>query len=224
MYFSLTDSLKLGCQPCIPMPEGELVPGMTMKQFLRVLLVDDSALFENDPWTQPKIYPELVHLASWQKSHPDHSVWKCLTIEDRLELFELLAKFWCGRDLGLKKLDPDRGDDSLRMDELSTLLIAGNQTKTFISMYHVAMGAFIQSSDPTAEQTYVLEFLSNGRDKLVDDILPSVITYFQSVAHHLKDQNLHPDMAGFEASSFPQELLELIAEYSHGDTFVWFLD
>ena len=220
MYFSVTDSLMDGHRPCIPMSEGELVPGLTMKQFLRVLLVDDSSIFENESRVQPNIYPDLIYLCSWQKREPDHSVWKCLTIEDRLELLELRAKFWCGRDLGLKKLDPDHDDDSLCMLELSTKLILGNQMKTLMSMYHVSMNAFILSSDdPTAEQTNVSKLLSEGRNVHVGYILPSVKAYFQSVARHLKDQKLHSDKGDFCVSSFPQELLELIAEYSLGDTF-----
>ena len=223
VYFYMIESLEYGCQPCIPMSEGELVPGLTMKQFLRVLLVDDSSVFENESWVHHKIYPYLVHLAAWQFKDPDHTVWKSLTIEDRLELLELCFEYWCGRDLGRKRLDPDRDDDSLCMLELYGKLILGKQTKTLMSMFHVALNTSTSmlSSDPSAGQINVLGFLSNGRDELVGDILPSVKAYFQSVAHHLKDRKVHSDKGDFCASSFPQELLELIAEYSLGDTFTF---
>ena len=223
VYSNLTEELKSRRQPCIPMSEDELVPGLTLKQFLRVLLVDDSSLFDNDKWTQQAVYPDLIYLASCQISDPDHSVWTCLTIGDRVDLLELFFKCWCGRELWMKKLDPDRGEDSLCMLQLCGKLILGNQTKTFMGMYHVAMNTFMLSSDDSNddEQTKALRVLSFYRDELVRDILPSVKAYFRSVVQHLKEQNLHLDKASFCASSFPQELLELIAEYSVRDTFDW---
>ena len=189
---------------------GEIFPGVSIKQFLLLLLEEESICFGEVPsWYSDQFYFELADMAEWQADYPEGDVWKGLSIDDRIELLSMFYEGWGGRDLNDKKMqDSSTCSYDSSLGETVLPLLLGTQTKTVLDMYHSTRN----STQTQTTNVVALELIERSWGTAMDYSMPLVEAYVQTIEPLYYRAQMEVFKSG--SVSFPEDVMFLIAEYA----------
>ena len=179
---------------------GEIFPGISVKQFLLLLLEEESICFgEVTPGYSDQFYFELADMAEWQ----------ALSIDDRIELLSMFYEGWGGRDLNDKKMqDSSTCSYDSSLGETVLPLLLGTQTKTVLDMYHSTRN----STQTQTTNVVALELIERSWGTAMDHSMPLVEAYVQTIEPLYYLAQMEVSKSG--SVSFPEDVMFLIAEYA----------
>ena len=184
---------------------GEILPGFSVKQFLRLLLEDESMCFGGiPPWYSDPSPLLSWQIAEWQADYPEDDVWKGLSIDDRIELLSMFYEGWGGRDLSCKKIK----DSTCSVGETVRPLLIGTQTKTVLDLYHSTRN----STQTQTTNVVALELIERSWGTAMDHSMPLVEAYVQTIEPLYYLAQMEVSKSG--SVSFPEDVMFLIAEYA----------
>ena len=202
-----------------PINRREIIPGLTVKDTLMLLLVDESLLLTDK---QKALFDILISL-TWsyrdprrggQEPSPDHKyAWDAFSLEDRLDLLEYLNS----RDMKKvkDKLNTIRNENGQALNQYLRLIFG--DTSTILKLRALAVGRGSKAHSP---QTLVMlhnlyNQLMEARDELSLSPREEVYAYLAVLGQYHEEE--HPTEEALP--QFPDELQLLVAEFLVKETF-----
>ena len=181
---------------------GEVVPGLTAPQLLRVVAEDESFLDSLDTPNVafPFVFLKISQEELGQSGDEKNRALAKLSIDDRLELLELYFKRW-GTFAPL--LDPGNSNSLITLCKL--LVIGADQSSILLKLYYRMNALQPVRSD-------VKELIETNRLAILQDVRPQVMTYVDIIEE--QHQRFISHRQDEEVQYFPEDVIQLICEFS----------
>jgi hypothetical protein len=180
---------------------NELVPGMTLFSFLR-LMMEEKVFFPAIPLYQPAAMADLLNfqrdIVDRPYSHPS----KKLKPAERLDLLNLYHD-WCAFPTNVK---PDASSYK-PIEEGVLLMITGRKSKFLIGMYE----ALLDQNDNSPHDKRTTKLVKMKRRRLLNQVRPSVLAFLNCME---KEYRREMKLVSAEAQSFPEDIIPIIATYA----------
>jgi hypothetical protein len=188
--------MKKHCRP------DELVPGLTAKQLLTILITNDAPLqgIGNEKRSQ---LLGVVYLFGAYFEDNKHLPWSHLTAKDRIELLDM-SHNW---DAPKKKCVYPQAEFFTNIRTCVLHMITGCQTKTLLEMYSLCQTML----PPPDERT--VQMIKKIRNAMLVQFLPKVAIYAEVIEPKARAKGTD--------QTFPEVLNPLIAEFSFGQKYIW---
>ena len=186
---------------------GEVVPGLTAPQMLRVVAEDESFLDSLDTrkvaFLSQEFFMNLFGEELGRRGDPRNRALKTLSIDDRLDLLDLYFKRW-GKSAPM--LQTHNSNSLITLCKL--LAIGADQSSIILKLYDRMNVIQPVRSD-------VKELIETNRFTILKEVRPQVMTYVNIVEQqHQRFVSLRQQG---EAQQFPEDVIQLICEFSLPD-------
>jgi hypothetical protein len=188
--------LRKHCRP------DELIPGLTAKQLLTILIKDDRLLHSLEKNDRSRFLGDIYAFGAYFEDNK-HLPWSHLTAKDRIELLDM-SHDW---DAPKKKCLLRTAEFFTNIRTCVLHMITGCQTKTLLEMHNLC-----QTMSPTPDPRTV-QMIKKIRNAMLMQYLPKVAIYSEMIEPKARAKGTD--------HAFPDVLNPLIAEFSFGRKYIW---
>ena len=203
MMFKLTwmgSPLKQWTKP------SELIPGLTAKQLLWNILVDE-AFLRIMPDHELEGFLESIYCLGADHENDKKHPWSWLTLNDRIDLLDLAHDWTAPKKKMSKKFE---FFTNVRTSVLH--LITGTTTSTLLKMHDYA----IKRKPPPDERTILM--IKKIRNAMIVKYKPKVTAYLDIVEPKYRE---HAEQNSQQVMPFPEVLVPVIAEFAFEKRYFW---
>jgi hypothetical protein len=180
----------------------ELVPGMSAKQLLRIIMKDDRIFPQLDKRRRSRLLEEIYYYGAEYEDKKEFP-WSHLTAEDRIELLDM-SHDW---DAPNHECVVQPAEFFTSIKTCVRHMITGCQTKTLLKMYQLCQ---TMSPPPDMRTTQMIKKIRNA---MIVQYLPKVAIYGEIVEPRAREQGIDQPL--------PEVLNSIIAEFSFEPKYVW---
>jgi hypothetical protein len=188
--------LRKHCRP------DELIPGLTAKQLLTMLIKKDAPLQGIGEKHRSSFYGEVYVFGAYFEDNK-HLPWRHLAAKDRIELLDM-SHDWDAQKIKFLN-HPAEFFTDLRTCVLH--MITGCQAKTLLEIYYLC-----QTMSPAPDERTV-QMIKNIRNAMLEQYLPKVAIYSEVIEPKARAKGTD--------QAFPDVLNTLIAEFTFGQKYIW---